>query len=105
MGCRTGQVLKSVFGETLCRRIIWEEASPEIGNHPTSAFPADVVHLNIVLEEINPDLVLAFGRIATDALEALVPKTILITGPHPTARGADTFSRLELMRNQLNARL
>lgn len=101
MGCKSGRVLKSVFGETLCRRIIWEEASPNIGGHASSAFPADPSHLNAVLEEINPDIVLAFGRIASDALTLLVPKHMLIIGPHPTARGSDTLSRLNTMRDHL----
>ncbi len=105
MGCKSGRVLKSVFGETLCRNIIWEEASPNIGGHAASAFPADINHLQSVLEEINPDIVLAFGRIASDALVPLVPESMLIIGPHPTARGSDTLPRLKTMRIHLDSRL
>jgi len=103
MGCKTGRVLKSVFGETLCRSIIWEEASPNIGGHASSAFPADVNNLQTILEEINPDLVLAFGRIASDTLIPLVPESMLLIGPHPAARGNDTVARLEAMLVHLNS--
>ena len=101
MGCRTGLVLKQVFGVDLCRRIIWEEASPEIGDFASASFPADSVHLQKILEDINPDVVLAFGRIATDGLAPLVPPEMLIIGPHPVARGAATLPKLISMKKCL----
>jgi hypothetical protein len=82
-GCRTGRVLKDVFGEERCRTIVWEEASPEIGGKASSCFPADQAHLRAVLDDVKPDLVLAFGRIAGNALAELVPGAKLILGPHP----------------------
>ena len=99
-GCKTGQVLKSVFGP-LCREIVWENASPQIGDFAASKFPADHLHLRAVLDEVKPDIVLAFGRIAGNALTALVPAEKLIIGPHPTARGADVLPRLREIRARL----
>ena len=101
MGCRTGLVLQQIFGIDLCRKIIWEEASPEMGGHASSAFPADDVHLQKVLVDINPDVVLAFGKIASDGLTPLVPHEMLLIGPHPVARGATTISRLVSMKSRL----
>ena len=103
MGCRTGQILKSELGVEWCRKIVWAEASPEIGGRASSCFPADPIHLQAVLAEINPDVVLAFGRIASDALVALIPADKLIVGPHPTARGPDVPKRLREMRAALEA--
>jgi len=42
-GCRTGKVLKSVFGDR-CDDIIWENASPQIGGRAASSFQADTQH-------------------------------------------------------------
>jgi hypothetical protein len=99
-GCRTGKILKSVFGD-LCDEIVWEEASPEIGGHASSYFPADHAHLQSVLDDVKPDVVLGFGRIATDALKVLVPQNKLITGPHPTARGDNVVWKIKDMRNRI----
>lgn len=102
-GCRSGRVLKSVFGERI-NEIVWEEASPEIGGHASSAFPADPVHLRAVLDDVKPDVVLAFGKIASNALLDLVPAEKLVVGPHPTARGPDVMPLLRAMQNQLDRR-
>jgi hypothetical protein len=100
-GCRTGRVLKDVFGEERCRTIVWEEASPEIGGKASSCFPADQAHLRAVLDDVKPDLVLAFGRIAGNALAELVPGAKLILGPHPTARQPDTMTKLRVMAGRI----
>lgn len=99
-GCKSGRVLKSVFGDRI-NKIEWEEASREIGCEASSCFKADPEHLRAVLDEVKPDVVLAFGRIAGDALAPLVSPLKLIVGPHPTARGADTLQRLQAMREKL----
>jgi hypothetical protein len=101
-GCRTGQVLKEIFGEVLCREIVWEEASPDIGGKSSACFPADLAHLRAVLDDVRPDIVLGFGKIACDALAGLVDGYDLVVGPHPTARGADTLPRLRIMADCLN---
>lgn len=101
-GCRTGQVLKSVFGDR-CKDIVWEEASPEIGGHASSVFPADPAHLAAVIDDVKPDAILAFGIVARKGLYGLFPVDRLIVGPHPTARGADVLEGLNAMRDQLTA--
>ena len=104
-GCKTGRVLKSVFGEELCHEIVWEEASPEIGSKASACFPANSAHLRVVLERVKPDLVLAFGKIAAHGLAPLVPAEKLLIGPHPTARGMQTIGRLREIAAQLRERL
>jgi hypothetical protein len=101
-GCRTGIVLRDVFGEDMCKRIVWEEASSEIGDRASSYFRADPAHLRAVLEEVKPDVVLAFGKVAADALKLLVPAPKLITGPHPTARQENVLQALAAMRISLH---
>lgn len=99
-GCKSGRVLKSVFGERI-NDIVWEEASPEIGGESASCFPADLAHLRATLADVKPDIVLGFGKIACDALAGLVDGHDLVVGPHPTARGADTLPRLRIMADCL----
>ena len=103
-GCRTGQVLKTVFGP-LCAQIVWENASQEIGGKSSEKFPADLDHLRACLVEVRPDVVLAFGRIASGALRDLVPVDRLLVGPHPTARQPDTLQLLRSMATKLKLRL
>lgn len=96
MGCVTGQRLKQALGEKLCNDIIWEEASPKIAGRSSGAFPADVDHITSAIIKFKPQIVLAFGQIAIQGVEAAVatqlehyPEPIdfrFITGPHPAAR-------------------
>jgi hypothetical protein len=102
-GCRTGRVLKDVFGEVRCNEIVWDESTREIAGNPRDTFPPDLAHLAALLEEVKPDVVLAFGRIASAALSSMVPAEKLIVGPHPTARQADTIQRLRSMAARLVA--
>lgn len=99
-GCRTGLILKAGLGEDWCRKIVWEEASPEIGGEASSVFPADHVHIQKVIEEVHPDVILALGKVASDAVNSLCPirnlpkRCTIINVIHPTARGFDTVSLL-----------
>jgi len=89
MGCLTGQRLQKVFGEDLCRKIIWEEASRNIGERSSSQFPADINHITAVLEKHKPIVVLAFGKIVSVPLAQLKEQGApwhLIIAPHPAAR-------------------
>lgn len=101
-GCRTGANLRKTFGEW-CDRIVWEESSPDIGGHAASVFPADPEHLQKLLTEIKPDVVLTFGLVATTAMTPLLIGTPVhhITAPHPTARAGDTLRLLWNARRNL----
>ena|ERR1700761_9019971 len=88
-GCLSGRRLKKTFGE-MTQSIIWEEASREIGGHAASSFPADMDHIKAVLKEESPDVVLTFGKTATQAIEVVrsltTPTWEFIPCCHPAAR-------------------
>jgi hypothetical protein len=86
MGCRTGQVLQQVFGEDLCRQIVWEEASPKIAGMSSGVFPADPEHIRKAIDRHKPDVILCFGKVARDGVKALDLSIPVHCGPHPTAR-------------------
>jgi len=102
-GCATGRVLKHCLGEDLCDTIIWEEASLEIGGRAASYFPADRAHLAARIQDEDPDMVIAFGKIARDGLTGLFPAERLLTAPHPTARQAGVFDQIRALRPRLEA--
>lgn len=93
MGCLTGRRLSTALGDEICQEhIIWEEVSPEIGGHSASKFPADLKHIESAILKHQPDIILAFGKIAYDAVGlSVLPKVrgktmTVIYGPHPAAR-------------------
>lgn len=103
-GCRTGRVLKAGLGEEWCRKIVWEEASPQIGGEASSVFPADPAHIRAVIYEVKPTVILALGKVAHDGVNALmpmldiVPAITIINSTHPTARGIDAVGTLRDIR-------
>lgn len=92
-GCLTGKRLKDTFGDELCQLIVWENASPIIGNQANSNPQPDIDHIKLILEEEQPDLVIAFGVRARIALDGIW-KGKLIVAPHPAARGKYTMRNL-----------
>ncbi|HYF07664.1 MAG TPA: hypothetical protein VD970_08585 [Acetobacteraceae bacterium] len=102
MGCLTGRRLIAAFGDDLAHDIVWDNASPRLADASSGAFPPDPAHIRAVLAEVRPRVVLAFGRIAEQGVRPLWSGP-LIVGPHPTARGADTVSRLRAMAAELDA--
>lgn len=109
--CRTGIVLRSTLTEELCDRIIWEEASPLMGDHAGAKFPPDPVHIKRVISKHDPTVILGFGNQARDGIGValidrlglamtpgiLLPGPSVLLGPHPTARTGDVFPRLRSM--------
>lgn len=104
MGCKTGLVLRRVFGEW-CERITWEEASPEIGSRASSVFPPDPDHLRLLLIELRPRVVLGFGEVALAGLDrpCLALGIPLIRAPHPAARAGTVLRALFTARQQLES--
>lgn len=105
--CLTGKRLRKAFTEEICDEIIWEEASDKIGGKASSAYPADPVHIQAVLDKHKPDVVLTFGSIAGPALQKIKDGGAtwhLISGPHPVARGAGICERLTVMAESLARR-
>lgn len=107
-GCKTGRVLVSAFGDTWRQRITWENASKEIGDVASSAFPADVPHIVARIQEELPDVVIAFGKVAQEGMaEAihrnLVENVLVIRAPHPCARHSTVLEELRAARRRLEA--
>lgn len=92
-GCLTGRRLLAAFGQDLCDRIIWEEASPEIAGDAKTIFKPDHEHIRTVIGAEDPGLVITFGRMAFAAVDRHC-NVELIRAPHPAARRADTVARL-----------
>ncbi len=104
MGCLTGRRLRSSLGEELTSLIVWEECSREIGGYSASAFPSDLNHMRDVLNRHNPDAVVAYGKIASDALQIISNerKSLrVIYAPHPAARHGSVMSDLIRVKRAL----
>ncbi len=104
-GCHSGKILLRVFGDRV-HEWTWDEASTAIGGHAAAVFPADHEHLRGLIASVKPDIVLAFGSIAGNALAGILAgdaKPKLILAPHPAARGKDVMSLLQGARNNLDS--
>lgn len=109
MGSVTGRNLARFFSQATCDKIIWEETSKNIAGFSAGCFPADFDHIHSVLNKWSPKVVLAFGRVASDALEYIMlserPPWRIVVGPHPASRGSDLFVELRLMNDKLHSLL
>jgi hypothetical protein len=96
-GCLTGKRLAEAFGDWT-DKIIWEEISRDVGGHSAAAFRPDMDHIREVILKHKPYVVLAFGKIAHNALTMLRAAPgcpwHFISACHPAARGNDTMVRL-----------
>jgi len=104
-GCLTGRRLKAALGEDWCQKIIWEEASTEIGGNGRSYFPPDLAHVRRRVVEENPDCVILFGKSNLALVSGVAPFVIggmVITAPHPAARGAGIPADLKKLADRLN---
>lgn len=101
MGGKTGRILQQVFGDAWCERIAWDEASPLIGGHAASSFPADPEHLRRVIAETEPEVIVTFGAIARAGINQVWHGTA-IHAPHPCARHATALDELRMARMALD---
>jgi hypothetical protein len=104
-GNKSGNRLRSVFGETV-NQIIWEEASSQLGDRAGSVFPADLEHMVSAIAKHQPEVIVCFGRIASDGIRKLlmedrISESIRIFyGPHPSAR--QSLADLRSVVEQIN---
>lgn len=105
-GCLTGRRLRATLGEDYCNEIVWEECSKEIGGCASARFPADIQHLQRVIDKHKPTHVIAFGQLAKDALMQLYESGrgdyVLFIAPHPAARQSDVTAQLRNLRKLLD---
>lgn len=106
--CMTGKRIKHCFGEDLTEKIVWEETSMKMGGTASSVFKADYDHMLAVLAKHEPKIVLAFGKVASEACRSLEseglwsPGVTLMCGPHPVARGGSSpLKAMEIMAGEV----
>lgn len=106
-GCLTGRRLKAAFGEECCSRIVWEEASREIGGYGSSFFPPDIEHMKVRIAEEKPSVVILFGA-ANHKTHRLLAKDgdgiLYLKAPHPAARGPEVPQALKAIALRLDRR-
>lgn len=99
----SGRRLKAAFGE-LFDLIVWDNVSPVIADHASGNPGPDVIHVLRMLQEEQPDIVLAFGRVASETLQRMWNGP-LICGPHPAARQEGVTRRLKSMADELKKQM
>lgn len=103
--CTTGKRLEKyllpVIGPEIWKMILWENSSREIGGKSKSAFPADPDHMQTVINEQDPDVILCFGVIARQGLDQcrILSDTDVVHAVHPASRG--TLKTLEEMAQEI----
>jgi hypothetical protein len=108
-GSVSGRRLRDALGPWF-HRITWDNASGQIAATASGAPPADLAHVRRLLETRKPDVVVAFGRMAQNAILAMGTlrprfnwRGHFIAAPHPAARRADITARLTEVRTALDA--
>lgn len=107
MGCKTGRVIKQVFGEDLAYSIIYDECTKEIAGDAKRVCKPDPCHIEATLNRLKPDVVITFGKIAYSAVFDVIYgskgkfKPFLLPSPHPAARQPDTISKLRNVSKHL----
>lgn len=108
-GCLTGRRLKAAFGGDEVNEWETTNASPMIGGQASARFPADPEHIMAEIADVQPDVVLTFGKVAGDAF-LVKPGGVaiwtgpLIQGPHPAARPPiNAVAELRRMAAELRA--
>lgn len=79
---RTGKRLVEVFGDWF-NCIEWENASRVVTGYPGSRTVADLCHVQAILDEVKPSILLVFGKLARVAIAGCNTNASLIIGPHP----------------------
>lgn len=82
-GCLTGKRLRLALGG-LCEKIVWEESTREITSRPDVIVTADRKHIESVLTEEKPDIVVFFGKIAHQGVWCCGYP--VVRSPHPAVR-------------------
>lgn len=87
----TGSRLKEMLPDG--SQVYIENANPRVGKETNSMFPPDLKHMQKVIDEVNPDVILGCGKIAQKGLSEMGVE--YISAPHPAWRA---LSRKETER-------
>jgi hypothetical protein len=81
-GCISGKKLLAAGFDR--DKIVWANASRELTLAVSPAgLRADVKHMQEVIDEVKPDVIIAFGKVAGRGLEEVQTAARRIYGPHP----------------------
>lgn len=103
-GCLTGRRLTQTFGHELLGGMLFEESTREISGDSRSSFPPNLGHIRAVLEELQPRVVVAFGKIATLAVKQVWDGPLVIA-PHPASLHVSAVGNLDLAARRLREML
>lgn len=100
-GSVTGKRLIAAFGD-MYDKIHWDNANWRHTSVANGKLPADLEHIDRVLTNNMPDLVLAFGKVAENAISPMVGKFgfTMIACPHPSAFG-NTSGNLTMLAKRV----
>ena len=84
----SGQRLLAAFGDVLFHQIWWDNASPDHSHHANGSTCPDVLHIEQVVLEKKPKLILTFGNSAREAVGSAVSAIPIrvMECHHPNAR-------------------
>jgi len=82
--CHTGRRLRKAIPDNVDIHII--NSNPSIGNNADSYFKPDNKHVSKRINEINPDIILACGNSAKQAIDSIEVGVPVIKMPHPAYR-------------------
>src|SRR3990172_3724574 len=102
----TGSRLLKCLGPDMYAKIAWHNSSNSVARKPRGAEIADPNHIQLILRQRQPTLIVAFGQIAERAVNyALWPahKTIVVC--HPSAYGILWPSESLMLRERIEKKL
>lgn len=100
-GCKTGQNLTRIFGPE-AKTWIWVNCTPQIGRTTSERFPTDLDYIIGKLEHYQPDIIMAFGGQARDAMRRIKTDVPVIFTVHPVNWDHGSTDRLYTARNELD---
>lgn len=103
-GCKTGRVLRQVFGPVLLNEITFEETTMDIADNPRTLLPVQPDHIRAALALHQPGVVLTLGMIARDAVKPFLTVRH-VHGLHPASRHSDTIPSLKRTAAELHLAL
>jgi hypothetical protein len=98
-GGLTGRRIRAAFGDELLQHVEFEEASPEIAGDSRRICQPDPDHIRAQLTYHRPQLVITFGRVASDAVAPIWTGPTL-KAPHPAARLPFVVDALKFVARQ-----
>lgn len=102
MGSLSGKRIKQCLPDWY-QHIIYENSSPRVMSHSGACPTVDLPHVRCVVANVKPNVIVAFGDVAGNALHRLRwHDGCGIVTRHPVAREADVTERLREVNELLN---